>query len=143
MLILVVFIFYFCWGPRVSMDIFQKFNYLQYSKSIYNIRMVFNIMTFFHGCVNPIVYSFMSKNFRSRLFRYLGKWGCKKKTNWSKKFQLTERVKASSRFKSYANKKDDSAKMYQSFVSYDTKSTEVDTCFINLHCNSVTEQPLS
>lgn len=82
MLILVVILFFICWGPRVTMDVLQKFDLVDFSPAAYRMRIIFNILTFFHGCINPFIYSFMSKNFRSRFVRYLEKCGCKKKAEW-------------------------------------------------------------
>ena len=66
MLVAIVVLFIICWGPYltdnvlVAFDILDRFHfgYLKY------MREAFSLMAYFNSCVNPVVYAFMSKNFR-------------------------------------------------------------------------------
>ncbi|XP_041357593.1 gastrin/cholecystokinin type B receptor-like [Gigantopelta aegis] len=66
MLILVVLLFIVCWGPilidnlLVSVGLIEKLH-IGYLKPM---RQAFFLMSYMNSCVNPIVYGFMSKNFR-------------------------------------------------------------------------------
>ena len=137
MLILVVVLFFVCWGPRVTMDVLQKFHLIQYNQTVYTMRMIFNIMTFFHGCINPFIYSFMSKNFRSRFLRYVEKCGCKKSSDWPASRLMQNSTSQKSQPGLSTGKNEITGKCvcnvgpkktgHGSFISCDTKSTEVDS----------------
>jgi|GEM_PF-6596754 len=79
MLIFVVILFFICWGPRLVMEVLQKYHLVPFNNSMYRMRMTFNILTFIHACVNPFIYCFMSKNFRVRFLRIAELCGLKKK----------------------------------------------------------------
>ncbi|CAF0954937.1 unnamed protein product [Brachionus calyciflorus] len=72
MLICIVAIFFISWSPitinhlLVSFDVLPNVNhgYLWYA------RLVFYAMSYINSCVNPVVYTFMSKNFREG-FRHI------------------------------------------------------------------------
>ncbi|XP_069128459.1 QRFP-like peptide receptor [Argopecten irradians] len=67
MLVAIVLLFLLCWGPimcnnlLVSLGILDDlhFGYLK------PMRQLFLLMSYFNSCVNPVVYGFMSKNFRN------------------------------------------------------------------------------
>ena len=134
MLILVIILFYLCWGPRVCMDMLQKFNFIPFNQSIYKMRIIFNVMTFFHGCINPFIYSFMSKNFRGRLIKYIEKCGCLK-SHWSNKTSNQTTISGSlrSQKRSYSCRSDFDGKhgrptkIYGSFFSCETKTTDLES----------------
>lgn len=66
MLVVVVLLFIICWAPILINNVlvgFQHLNPLNYGY-LKPMRIVFNLMAYFNSCINPIVYSFMSKNFR-------------------------------------------------------------------------------
>ena len=66
MLISIIIIFALCWGPHLIDNVLVAFNLveqLNYGHLKY-MRQVFVVMAYFNSCVNPIVYAFMSKNFR-------------------------------------------------------------------------------
>uniref|UniRef100_T1ITK8 G-protein coupled receptors family 1 profile domain-containing protein n=1 Tax=Strigamia maritima TaxID=126957 RepID=T1ITK8_STRMM len=69
MLILVIVLFLVCWGPRVIMQIFIKHGLALYSPAIYSIRVACMQLPFVHSCLNPIIYSLMSSNFRRMMVR--------------------------------------------------------------------------
>lgn len=85
MLILIIFLFLICWGPKLLLNIVLKlsliFGYPIYSPEVYLCRVIFSLIPFVHSCINPIVYSFMSKNFRRAMNRQLARLcaacGCK------------------------------------------------------------------
>uniref|UniRef100_A0A2C9K977 G-protein coupled receptors family 1 profile domain-containing protein n=1 Tax=Biomphalaria glabrata TaxID=6526 RepID=A0A2C9K977_BIOGL len=66
MLVFVVFLFAVCWGPimmnnvLVSFDILHRLNH----GFLKPMRQLFWLMAYVNSCLNPIVYGFMSKNFR-------------------------------------------------------------------------------
>lgn len=139
MLILVVILFFICWGPRVTMDVLQKFDLISFSQAEYNMRVTFNIMTFFHGCINPFIYSFMSKNFRSRFVRYLEKCGCKKKSEWPASRLLQNSASQKSQPGPSSSKNEISGKCVcsvgsrkttGSFISSEAKNIEVDSAVL-------------
>lgn len=70
-IVFVVILFLVCWGPRLIMDVLQKFNLLAYSNINYNLRILFNLLSFCHSAVNPFVYGFMSRNFRAMVWEML------------------------------------------------------------------------
>ncbi|ODN02604.1 Galanin receptor type 2 [Orchesella cincta] len=85
MLILIIILFLVCWGPKLILTITLKLAFIFglpiYSQEVYVCRVAFSLIPFVHSCINPIVYSFMSKNFRRSMNRQLGRCcvvcGCK------------------------------------------------------------------
>uniref|UniRef100_T1J9Y4 G-protein coupled receptors family 1 profile domain-containing protein n=1 Tax=Strigamia maritima TaxID=126957 RepID=T1J9Y4_STRMM len=69
MLILVILLFLVCWGPRVIMQILIKHGLTFYSPIIYSIRVACMQLPFVHSCLNPIIYSLMSSNFRRMILQ--------------------------------------------------------------------------
>lgn len=80
MLILVVILFLVCWGLPVIMQVIIKFNQHSFTPTVYTLRVTFNLLPFIHACINPFIYSFMSKNFRRAFRRQLEKMGLKKRS---------------------------------------------------------------
>ncbi|KAK0068688.1 pyroglutamylated RFamide peptide receptor [Biomphalaria pfeifferi] len=66
MLVTVVVLFTLCWGPivinniLVAFDLIEQLNY----GPLRPMRTAFHLLSYINSCVNPIVYAFMSKNFR-------------------------------------------------------------------------------
>jgi hypothetical protein len=79
MLILVVILFLVCWGLPIIMEVIIKFNLHSFTPTMYTLRVTFKLLPFIHACMNPFIYSFMSKNFRRSLQRQLGRMGCRKR----------------------------------------------------------------
>ncbi|XP_047103400.1 galanin receptor 2a-like [Schistocerca piceifrons] len=78
MLILVVVLFLLCWGPRIIMNMLTKIGLQSFTPTEYTMRVVFNILPVIHACFNPVIYSFMSKNFRRSLKRQFETLGCRR-----------------------------------------------------------------
>ncbi|XP_071532207.1 galanin receptor 2a-like isoform X1 [Panulirus ornatus] len=72
MLIVVVLLFLLCWGPRIVMEICISLGLQQFNQVFYNFNIVFILLPFVHCCINPIIYCFMSKNFRRSMKRMVG-----------------------------------------------------------------------
>ncbi|XP_069693719.1 allatostatin-A receptor-like [Periplaneta americana] len=81
MLILVIVLFLVCWGLRIIMEVIIKFNLHSFTPTIYKLRITCNLLPLIHTCMNPFIYSFMSKNFRRSLQRQLEKMGCRRRTH--------------------------------------------------------------
>ncbi|XP_072018990.1 QRFP-like peptide receptor [Amphiura filiformis] len=65
MLMVVVLLYAICWGPLLLVSIFIRFNLLdQYSNEVFYASIFCHILAFANCTVNPIVYGFMSRNFR-------------------------------------------------------------------------------
>ena len=78
MLLAVVCLFAICWGPTfidgvlVSFKLINQLNY-GYLKPM---RQLFAGLAYFHSCVNPLVYAFMSKAFRNQFQTVVCRWCC-------------------------------------------------------------------
>lgn len=66
MLIIVVVLFAVCWGPILINNVLVAFDVLDdfHTDYLKPMRLAFHLMSYANSCVNPIVYGFMSKNFR-------------------------------------------------------------------------------
>lgn len=67
MLIVVILIFVLCWTPILVMNVFRAFSIIPslnygHTKAI---RTSFHLLSYANSCVNPIIYGFMSRNFRA------------------------------------------------------------------------------
>ena len=80
MLILVAVLFLVCWGLPIIMQVIIKFNLHSFTPTVYTLRVSFNLLPFIHACINPFIYSFMSKNFRRAFRRQLEKMGFRKRS---------------------------------------------------------------
>jgi len=78
MLILVAVLFLVCWGLPIIMEVIIKFDLHSFTRTVYALRVSFNLLPFIHACINPFIYSFMSKNFRRAFRRQLEKMGFRK-----------------------------------------------------------------
>ena len=56
MLILVVLLFLFCWGPRLLLNTLIKWGLSSYDTIVYQLRIAFNLLPFIHSCLNPFIY---------------------------------------------------------------------------------------
>ncbi|RZF36065.1 hypothetical protein LSTR_LSTR005881 [Laodelphax striatellus] len=73
MLVMIVIVFVICWGPLLVDNVLTAFGVLpdQKSGSLKHMYTGFTLMAYFNSCVNPIVYGFMSKNFRESFHKAL------------------------------------------------------------------------
>ncbi|XP_048256456.1 allatostatin-A receptor-like [Haliotis rufescens] len=71
MLMVVVLLFTVCWGPIMFNNLLTAFGVLGHHHIdwLRFMRMAFWLMAYVNSCVNPVVYAFMSKNFR-QTFKY-------------------------------------------------------------------------
>ena len=67
MILAIILLFVLCWGPLLIDNVLTSFRVLPelHYGSLKPIRQTFAIMAYSNSCFNPIVYAFMSKNFRS------------------------------------------------------------------------------
>ena len=67
MLVAIVVLFVVCWGPITTNNLLVAFGILDNLHQGYlrPLRIAFFLMSYFNSCTNPIVYAFMSKNFRN------------------------------------------------------------------------------
>ncbi|CAL1546259.1 unnamed protein product [Lymnaea stagnalis] len=68
MLVAIILAFLICWGPKLILSLLKRarFQWL-YIHNAYIIESVLKVLPFVHSCINPIIYGFMSKNFRTRM----------------------------------------------------------------------------
>jgi len=82
MLIVVVIIFVLCWTPILVINVLTAFGImptLNYGH-LKAIKTTFHLFSYANSCVNPIIYGFMSRNFRASFGAALVKClGCKKR----------------------------------------------------------------
>lgn len=66
MLVSVIIIFIMCWAPVLINNVLVAFGHIDVLHVGYlkPMRQAFFLMSYSNSCVNPIVYGFMSKNFR-------------------------------------------------------------------------------
>ena len=72
-MVTIVVLFTICWGPALIDNVLVAFgvvNRLNYGH-LKPMRQAFDVMSYFNSCVNPIVYAFMSKNWRKSFFTAL------------------------------------------------------------------------
>lgn len=66
MLVAVVVVFVVCWGPLLVENLLTAWGLLpEWKVGVHKyLSTTFHLMAYFNSCVNPIVYGFMSRNFR-------------------------------------------------------------------------------
>ena len=65
-MVTIIVLFTVCWGPALIDNVLVAFGHvdkLNYGH-LKPMRQAFDVMSYFNSCVNPIVYAFMSKNWR-------------------------------------------------------------------------------
>ncbi|CAB3404820.1 unnamed protein product [Caenorhabditis bovis] len=68
MLISIVCMYTFCWLPTIIDELLTSFGYIcrtSNTQTLKHMRMGFNALTYCQSCINPILYAFISQNFRS------------------------------------------------------------------------------
>lgn len=73
MLVLVIVLFIICWLPILTNNLLVAYGHLPSLNVGYlkPMREVFYLMAYSNSCVNPVVYGFMSKNFREAFIHAL------------------------------------------------------------------------
>ncbi|XP_045120212.1 QRFP-like peptide receptor [Portunus trituberculatus] len=72
MLIVVVVLFIVCWAPILVLNILQSFKLVpNIDVRTMHLRTVLDLLSYCNSCMNPLVYGFMSKNFRKGFKRTL------------------------------------------------------------------------
>jgi hypothetical protein len=65
MLICVVVLFLFCWGPRFVLELLLKLRLdSMFTDTVYWTKVVVYALPFVHAVLNPIIYFSMSRNIR-------------------------------------------------------------------------------
>lgn len=66
MLVTIIVLFAICWGPFLIDNVLVAFGHVEqyHYAHLKPMRQAFSIMAYTNSCINPIVYAFMSKNFR-------------------------------------------------------------------------------
>ncbi|XP_071523579.1 QRFP-like peptide receptor isoform X2 [Panulirus ornatus] len=74
MLFVVVVLFILCWSPLLVTNVLRawgflpKYDHRSFFKHLYN---TVHLLAYFNSCINPIVYGFLSKNFRESFYMAL------------------------------------------------------------------------
>ncbi|XP_052827320.1 somatostatin receptor type 2 isoform X2 [Octopus bimaculoides] len=71
MLLAIILIFLLCWGPKLLFRLMRRVDTAPYftSPSLF-IKIIFDFSPYIQSCINPVVYFFMSRNFRKSM-RYV------------------------------------------------------------------------
>ncbi|XP_054706733.1 galanin receptor type 1-like, partial [Uloborus diversus] len=80
MLILVIVLFMICWGPRLIMHVLIKHGLSTFTVHVYNLRIAVYLLSFIHSAINPVIYGFMSSNFRKMMLQCCKDGVCGKMT---------------------------------------------------------------
>ena len=66
MLVAIVVVFIICWAPVLINNVLSAFGFLPVLSvgPVKYMREAFHVMSYANSCVNPVVYGFMSRNFR-------------------------------------------------------------------------------
>nr|CAH0108948.1 unnamed protein product [Daphnia galeata] len=66
MLVAVVILFAVCWSPYLIDNVLTSFAFLPTTRTgpMKHMKMAFHLLSYINSCCNPLVYGFMSKNFR-------------------------------------------------------------------------------
>ena len=71
MLIVIVILFVLCWCPTIVIEMLIGLGLQTFTQEFYVIKWVSSLLPFVHCCINPVIYCFMSKNFRSSMLKAL------------------------------------------------------------------------
>ncbi|XP_065165380.1 QRFP-like peptide receptor [Atheta coriaria] len=66
MLVVIVLVFAICWTPLLVDNLLTAYGILSPVRGGWEKHMgtIFTLMAYFNSCINPVIYGFMSKNFR-------------------------------------------------------------------------------
>ncbi|KAF4524434.1 hypothetical protein B566_EDAN013452 [Ephemera danica] len=73
MLVAIVALFVICWAPVLIDNVLTAFEVLPHIRigGLKHMATAFHLMAYFNSCINPIVYGFMSRNFRESFHKAL------------------------------------------------------------------------
>ncbi|XP_073997680.1 QRFP-like peptide receptor isoform X2 [Rhodnius prolixus] len=73
MLVAVVIVFILCWAPVLVDNVLTSYDILPHIRegTLKQLATYFQLLAYFNSCVNPLVYGFMSKNFRESFSKAL------------------------------------------------------------------------
>ncbi|KAL5016000.1 hypothetical protein ScPMuIL_005589 [Solemya velum] len=68
MLLAVISVFLLCWGPSLIIQVLLRLNLrIFHNHTAFAIKIALGCLPFIQSCLNPIIYGFMSKNFRKSM----------------------------------------------------------------------------
>ena len=73
MLVVVVILFIVCWGPNLAVEVLITLNLQFFDQVFLRFKYATSLLPFIHCCINPLIYSFMSKNFRKSMWRVVAR----------------------------------------------------------------------
>ncbi|XP_068084362.1 pyroglutamylated RF-amide peptide receptor-like [Anabrus simplex] len=73
MLVAVVVLFVICWAPLLIYNVIKAYGFIPNNApgTAKHVGTAFHLMAYFNSCINPLVYGFMSKNFRESFYKAL------------------------------------------------------------------------
>ncbi|XP_069955789.1 QRFP-like peptide receptor isoform X2 [Cherax quadricarinatus] len=72
MLVVVVVLFVVCWGPILVVNVLKAYGVIPaYSLTLKHVVTAADLLSYCNSCVNPVVYGFMSRNFRESFWQVL------------------------------------------------------------------------
>ncbi|XP_071482168.1 galanin receptor type 1-like [Diadema antillarum] len=81
MVSVVVLVFGVCWLPHHVIYMWQSFGNFPYTIATAELKLASLCLSYLNSCLNPIIYSIMSENFRKAMMRTLQKCGSDPLTN--------------------------------------------------------------
>jgi len=78
MLVMVVTVFILCWSPILVFEVLQAYSIIgaQVFGEVKHIKTFFSLLAYVNSCINPLIYGFMSKNFRRSFTEALCQCNC-------------------------------------------------------------------
>lgn len=89
MLVCVILLYVICWSPVLVLNLIAAFVEdwrKNYTPSLKYTREAFFLLSYLNSCVNPIVYGFMSKNFRQSFKQTI--CACCEKRKYSRRYTI-------------------------------------------------------
>lgn len=128
MLVAIIVIFVICWAPLLINNVLIAFEVLPVLHfGIYkHLREAFFIMAYFNSCVNPVVYCFMSKNFKESFRRTV--FGCLRGNNFTRQKTLDTRSTSGWNARDTAG---------STRITMNNEAIELMNCQYGSNCNSV------